>query len=105
MANENVNPQELSEEQLSAKREEITQFYKENVEHLKIQLEYENLLRDIEKARAERIQAQVFIAQAMAQRQNEVANSNQVPPVPGSDHDVDKGVVAKRKLKKVTDEV
>ena len=105
MTNEDVNPQELSEEQLSAKREEITQFYKDNVEHLKTQLEYENLLRDIEKARAERIQAQVFIAQAMTQRQNEVANSNQVPPVPGSDHDVDKGVIAKRKLKKVTDEV
>ena len=105
MTNEDVNPQELSEEQLSAKREEITQFYKDNVEHLKTQLEYENLLRDIEKARAERIQAQVFIAQAMAQRQSEVSNSNQVPPAPGSDHDVDKGVIAKRKLKKVTDEV
>ena len=38
-------------------------------------------------------------------KSNEVANSNQVPPVPGSDNDVDKGVVAKRKLKKVTDEV
>ncbi len=106
MTNENVNPQEeLSEEQLSAKREEITQFYKENVEHLKTQLEYENLLRDIEKARAERIQAQLFISQTMTQRQDALSKSNQVPPIPGSDHDVDKGVVAKRKLKKVTDEI
>tara|TARA_R100000231_G_scaffold37980_1_gene33293 strand:+ start:7122 stop:7433 length:312 start_codon:yes stop_codon:yes gene_type:complete len=103
MADQNANPQELSEEQLAQKREEITQFYTENVEHLKIQLEYENLLRDIEKARAERIQAQVYIAQAMAQRQAEV--SNQVPPIPGSNNNVDKGEVSKRKLKKVADEV
>lgn len=103
MADKVAQAEELSEDQLAQKREEITLFYKENIEHLTIQLEYENLLRDIEKARAERIQAQVYIAGAMAQRQAEV--SNQVPPMPGSDNDVDKGEVSKRKLKKVADEV
>ena len=57
--------QELSEEEMVAKREEINNFYKENIEHLKVQLEYEGMLRDIEKARAERVQAQMFLAQAV----------------------------------------
>lgn len=57
---------ELSKEELQKRREEITNFYKENIKHLKVQREYEELLRDVEKARAERIQAQMFLAQAYA---------------------------------------
>tara|TARA_R100000544_G_scaffold37189_1_gene27702 strand:+ start:9152 stop:9406 length:255 start_codon:yes stop_codon:yes gene_type:complete len=80
-----TNPQELSDEQLAQKREEISAFYKENITHLKIQLEYEEMLRDIEKARAERVQAQMFLAQSMAE-----------PP---------KNDETNRKLKKVSDEI
>ena len=57
---------ELSKEELQKRREEITAFYKENIKHLKVQKEYEELLRDVEKARAERLQAQMFLAQAYA---------------------------------------
>lgn len=57
---------ELSKEEIKARREEITLFYKENIKHLKIQKEYEELLRDVEKARAERLQSQMFLAQAYA---------------------------------------
>jgi len=55
---------ELSKEELAQRRKEITDYYKDNIKHLKIQLEYEELLMNIEKTRAERIQAQMFLAQA-----------------------------------------
>tara|TARA_R100001440_G_scaffold47097_3_gene66879 strand:+ start:2616 stop:2966 length:351 start_codon:yes stop_codon:yes gene_type:complete len=57
---------QLSKEELKQRRAEITAYYKENIKDLKVQKEYEELLRDIEKLRAERIQAQMFIAQTMA---------------------------------------
>mgnify|MGYP003109702005 FL=1 len=65
MANENPNP-ELTKEELEAKREEITQYYNDHIPSLKVQLEYESLLKDIEKVRAERLQAQMFVQNAMA---------------------------------------
>ena len=61
---EQEQPKELTKEELQKRREEITAFYKENIKHLKVQKEYEELLRDIEKARAERVQSQMFLAQA-----------------------------------------
>jgi|11BtaG_2_1085332.scaffolds.fasta_scaffold00036_25 hypothetical protein len=57
----------LSPEELKKRREEITKFYKDNLPHLKIQAEYEELLASIEKSRAERLQAQTFMAQAFAE--------------------------------------
>ena len=68
---EQEQPQELSKEELKQRREEITAFYKENIKHLKVQREYEELLRDVEKARAERVQAQMFLAQAFGSGQEE----------------------------------
>tara|TARA_R110002073_G_scaffold336019_1_gene529899 strand:- start:1032 stop:1337 length:306 start_codon:yes stop_codon:yes gene_type:complete len=56
----------LSKEELNARRDEITNFYKDNIKHLEIQAEYEMLLSTIEKARAERMQAQMFMAQQYA---------------------------------------
>tara|TARA_R110002012_G_scaffold3265_1_gene15214 strand:+ start:3132 stop:3437 length:306 start_codon:yes stop_codon:yes gene_type:complete len=62
---------QLSKEELTQRREEITQFYKENIPHLTVQAEYEDLLATIDKARAERLQAQMFIAQtAASQKEN-----------------------------------
>ena len=58
---------DLSKEELAKRRAEVTKYYKENITHLKVQLQYEELLRDIEKVRAERVQAQMFLAQAMAE--------------------------------------
>ena len=57
---------DLTKEELEAKRAEVTAYYEDHIPSLKIQLEYENLLRDIEKTRAERLQAQMFIANTMA---------------------------------------
>ncbi len=61
----NTDPQ-LSKEELAERREEITSFYKDNIPHLTVQAEYEDLLATIEKARAERMQAQMYLAQAYA---------------------------------------
>lgn len=71
---------ELSKEEIKARREEITAFYKENIKHLKVQKEYEELLRDVEKARAERLQSQMFLAQAYAAgEEGEEGEENQNP--------------------------
>ena len=71
MANETMNtgntPENLSPEEMVKRRAEITAYYEEHIPSLKIQLEYETMLRDIEKMRAERLQAQMFIAKSMAE--------------------------------------
>ena len=48
-----VDPKEMSKKELDTKRKEISNYYEENIPSLKIQLEYEELLRDIEKTRAQ----------------------------------------------------
>ena len=66
ISNLNEKDPTLSKEELNARRDEITDFYKDNIKHLEIQAEYEMLLSTIEKARAERMQAQMFMAQQYA---------------------------------------
>lgn len=79
MANsKNQNPLQdqdptLSKEEMAARREEITAFYKDNIPHLEVQAEYEMLLATIEKSRAERMQAQMFMAQQYAAQKGEGA--------------------------------
>ena len=70
---------ELSKEELAERRKEITDYYKDNIKHLKIQLEYEELLMNIEKTRAERIQAQMFLAQATKEDNREKQQQKQQP--------------------------
>jgi len=65
--NATLNAEEkASKENMDAKRAEVTAWYKESMIHLKVQLEYETILKDIEVARAERVQSQMFLSQAMA---------------------------------------
>jgi len=79
----NLNPDlqdkepQLSKEQLAERREEITQFYKDNIPHLTVQAEYEDLLATIDKARAERLQAQMFIAQAAAAQKDNAGEASE----------------------------
>jgi hypothetical protein len=76
MQNQKTNPSldekqpELTKEELNARREEISAFYTENIPHLKVQAEYEMLLSDIEKARAERMQAQMFMSQQYTEQKD-----------------------------------
>jgi hypothetical protein len=76
------SPEELSKVEMEKKRAEITAYYKESLSHLKVQLEYEVVLKDIEVARAERIQSQMFIAQAMAEPEEAPQPQRQAPPPP-----------------------
>jgi len=69
----NTNPlsdkdPQMSKEEMAERREEITAFYKDNIPHLEVQADYEMLLAAIEKARAERMQSQMFMAQQYAQQ-------------------------------------
>jgi hypothetical protein len=78
----------LSKKELAERREEITAFYKDNIPHLEVQADYEMLLAQIEKSRAERMQAQMFIAKSSA-----------TPPAP--EVQPQPNVETKRTLKKV----
>ena len=75
---------EMSEKEMEAKKAEITAWYKDNIKHLSVQKEYEELLRDIEKLRAERLQAQQFISQTMAAQQQEAAAKKAASANPAS---------------------
>lgn len=54
---------ELSPEEYKERKEKLHEFYLKEAEYLQAQLEYEELLRDISKARAERLQADAFVLQ------------------------------------------
>ena len=62
----NEKDPQMSKEEMNKRREEITEFYKDNIPHLEVQADYEMLLAQIEKSRAERMQAQMFMAQQYA---------------------------------------
>ena len=71
MADTKENPvtgaSDLSVEEMATKRAEITKYYEDHIPSLETQLQYETLLRAIEKTRAERLQAQMFITKSMAE--------------------------------------
>jgi len=79
---------EASQAEMKAKRDEITAYYKDSIHHLKVQHEYETLLKDIETARAERVQAQTFLANAMAQQQQAQQAANAPAPAVPEAHAV-----------------
>ena len=56
----------------------MSAFYKDNIKHLKIQLDYEEYLTKIEKTRAERLQAQMFMVQAYAAQENQEQSEKNV---------------------------
>ena len=60
------NPENLSPEELAAKKEEMLQFYTESMPYLKAQLEYEKMLSEIDEMRLKRTQIQMAYAQMMA---------------------------------------
>jgi len=102
----NVN-EDASKEEMDAKRAEVTAWYSESIVHLKVQLEYETILKDIETARAERIQSQMFISQAMTAGPEEpdtvpatVTTNNASKAQAKSDWDASSNNAPPRKLKK-----
>lgn len=84
------NPENLSPEELAAKKEEMLQFYKESMPYLEAQFEYEKMLSEIDEMRLKRTQIQMAYAQMMAPPEEP-----EHPPVQGP---IPKSV-KKRKLK------
>ena len=60
------NPENLSPEELTTKKEEMLQFYKESMPYLEAQFEYEKMLSEIDEMRLKRTQIQMAYAQMMA---------------------------------------
>ena len=76
--NQETNNETLSPEEADKRRKEITDFYKKQIPHLKVQAQYETLMTEIEENRAKRLQAQAFIANAymeMEKPENESKDS------------------------------
>lgn len=57
---------EMSPQEMAERKSKLTQFYKEQIEFLKVQLEYETLIADVEDQRARATYAQVKLAQMLA---------------------------------------
>jgi hypothetical protein len=81
---ETQNPQ-MSIEEMKERRDEITKYYEEEIPHLKVKAEYEELITKIERAKNERLLGQMQMAQMMAppmeegsQEENFKELSNQV---------------------------
>jgi hypothetical protein len=56
-----MSNKELTEKEYAEKKEKLNNFYTKEIKYLSIQLQYEELQRDIAKARAERLQADAFV--------------------------------------------
>ena len=96
---ENVNQQEqeqeLTPEQLTERKEQMLNFYKESIPYLEAQLNYENLLTSIDEVRFKRTNIQYNFAMMMNQQQEEESEDNK-----GADFDVDKRKAATPQVKK-----
>ena len=60
------NPENLSPEELVAKKEEMLKFYKDSMPYLQAQFDYEELLSQIDEMRLKRTHIQMQYAQMMA---------------------------------------
>ena len=72
---ENVNQQEqeqeLTPEQLTERKEQMLNFYKESIPYLEAQLNYENLLTSIDEVRFKRTNIQMQYAMLASEMQEE----------------------------------
>jgi hypothetical protein len=77
---ENKNQEQesqLSEAQIRQMRENMHNFYKQQIPLLKLQCQYEQLLADIEEARAKRLTMSIRIAQMMTIPEKESESQKQ----------------------------
>lgn len=63
---ENQHQEQLSAEEIQARKQEMLNFYKDSMEYLEAQYKYEKLLADIDEARLKRATIQMQFAQLMA---------------------------------------
>lgn len=71
MDNQQMN-EELTPEQLEARRDEMKQFYENSLPYLEAQAKYEKLLTEVEESRYKRASMQMQYANMMAAAQHEM---------------------------------
>jgi outer membrane protein TolC len=86
MENQQMN-EELTPEQLEARRDEMKQFYENSLPYLEAQAKYEKLLTEVEEARYKRATMQLQYASMMAATQPPMEDEEedfptQTPPKP-----------------------
>ena len=77
-------PEQMSVEEMKKRREEINEYYKEEIPYLKVKADYEELVTRIEAARFERLGIQMQMAQVMAPppEQQDQPKENSAPKAP-----------------------
>ncbi len=89
------NQQEMfTPEQIEEKKAELMEFYKEQIEVLQLQKDYETLATEIEELRARRLMAQMRQAQIMAPRPEE---GDDAPETPEETEEIKKRILRKEK--------
>ena len=97
------NEEQLSPEQLEARRDEMKDFYEKSLPYLESQSKYEKLLTEIEEARYKRATMQINYASMMAatQQNMESDEDDMQPPFPKAEQRApEKSAETGRKLKK-----
>ena len=90
---ENVKEEkELTQEELTLRKEEMKKFYDESLPYLESQSKYEKYLTEIEEARFKRATIQIQWANIMASQQEQDIND--------SDEEEENSPVTEKKLKK-----
>lgn len=89
------NQQEMfTPEQIEEKKAELIAFYKEQIEVLQLQKDYETLATEIEELRARRLMAQMRQAQIMAPGPEQ---GDDVPETPEETEEIKKRILRKEK--------
>lgn len=78
---ENQHQEQLSAEEIQARKQEMLNFYTDSMEYLEAQYKYEKLLADIDEARLKRATIQMQFANLMAaQMESEQEDSAKPEP-------------------------
>ena len=76
--------EDLSPEELAAKKDEMMTFYKDSMPYLEAQLNYEKMLADIDEVRFKRTQIQMQYAMMMAPEEEAEETVNNSKPKPAA---------------------
>lgn len=95
---ENQHQEDLTPEELEARREEMKSFYEKSVPYLEAQAKYEKLLTEVEEARYKRATMQLQYASMMAAAQGPDLDEEEDLPQPP--RPVAKAPAAGKKLRK-----
>lgn len=79
---ENQHQEELSPEQLEARRDEMKTFYEKSIPYLEAQSKYEKLLTEVEEARYKRATMQLQYASMMAATQPDMLEEEEDEELP-----------------------